>query len=126
MALFNRSYATMGAAFDNQECLAPRGFVRNFPHKLLARLRTLIYRISTMKNSSNPVTQTDLQRLSEDLRNEVQSFKQEVIEHFDLVFEKYAHDMRGAAQDEFVMLKDRQGDHEQRITRLESNLQPVG
>lgn len=79
-----------------------------------------------MNNSSNPATQADLQRLYEDFRNEVQGFKEEVIKHFDLVFEQYAHDMRGAAKDEFVMFKDRQGDHEQRITRLESNLQAVG
>ena len=83
-----------------------------------------------MNNSSNPAAQADIQSLREDLMNwktelheEMQAHRDEVMHHFDLVFEQYETAMRGAAKDEFQMLKDRQADHSMRITRLESQLQ---
>ena len=86
----------------------------------------------SMDNSSNPATQADIQSLREDLMNwktqlheEMQAHRDEVMHHFDLVFEQYAAAMRGAAKDEFQMLKDQQSDHGRRITRLESHSQLV-
>lgn len=130
------------------------GFVRKFPYKILARLNEFIYRFHPMENSP-PATQADIQLLRDELqkwsgegstemgkwkeslvdliddkltefREELLAHREEITGHFDLVFENYARDMRGAAKDEFQMFKDRQGDHGKRITRLESRMQLAG
>ena len=45
--------------------------------------------------------------------------QEETMRYMDALLEKFTADIRGASKDEFQIFRDRQGDHDSRIQRLE-------
>ncbi len=78
-----------------------------------------------MKDDVTPATKGDLRELERALkrdlvyRSELQEMETRILRHFDLTVEKIRHDLLGVNRDELEVMKDRQENHEQRITTLE-------
>lgn len=101
-----------------------------------------------MDNSKSPATKADIQNLHDvmktwktEIQSDVSNWKtdlearmdkwavelqqtmaahhEETMRHMDALMETFTADIRGASQDEVQVFKDRQGDHDGRIRRLE-------
>lgn len=75
---------------------------------------------------TSPATKEDLHELEmridrriTALEAKVESFKDEVLRHFDVVSEANRHDLLGIHRDRIESLVDARTDHEVRIKRLE-------
>lgn len=53
------------------------------------------------------------------LYDDTQLWKDEIMDHFEVVLENYRHDLAGANKDEITTLQHRSTDHEVRIQKLE-------
>ena len=61
-----------------------------------------------MKDDLTPATKRD-----------IRESEARVLRHFDAALEAIRHDLLGVNRDELEVMKDRQANHEQRITTLE-------
>ncbi len=80
-----------------------------------------------MNDDSTPATKGDLRELERTLRarlvvslkSDLQEMETRILHHFDLTVETIRHDLLGANHDEIEAMKDRQENHERRISTLE-------
>lgn len=55
----------------------------------------------------------------DDIHTSISSWKDEIIEHFDVAVESIRHEMKTAHHDSIELLRDETADHAKRIKRLE-------
>lgn len=72
-----------------------------------------------MKDDTTPATKGDLAQLRDELDRKIESFKDEILRHFDVAVENIRHDLTGALRDAIEIAKDLKDNHERRIRRLE-------
>lgn len=72
-----------------------------------------------MTYDSRPATKGDVDLLRQEFEQKLDTVKEEIMRHFDVVVETIRHDLLGANRDDIELLKDGRTDHERRIRRLE-------
>jgi hypothetical protein len=59
---------------------------------------------------------TEIEGTESRLTHEIGSMKEDIFRHFDVAVENIRHDLEGANADEISVIKDRQGQHDERIS----------
>jgi len=74
------------------------------------------------KDDTSPATKADIKSLMDSigrLYDANEKWKDQIIDHFQIVAEDIRHDLKGANHDEIQSLKNTKDDHERRLQTLE-------